>query len=184
VKKYLVLLAFNLLLVTTANADSTPLKLSLKEAVKLALERNLDLKAELYNPAQAEADIRKSRSIYEPILKLDTFYQEQKKLSLNTVSEENYEQTTFRVTPGVDQLLPTGGTLGIFYQNVREDNSTVATTALGTFWASSLGLTLNQPLLKNFGRDTTELNIKVSEFSKETSISHLKSKILATVAQV
>jgi outer membrane protein TolC len=43
---------------------------------------------------------------------------------------------------------------------------------------------LNQPLLKNFGRETTELNIRVSEFSKETSISHLKSRILATVAQV
>ena len=181
-KKYTVPLLLNLLLVTTAAADSSPLQLSLKEAVKLALERNLDLKAELYNPAQAEADIRKNRSIYETHLTLDSSYQDATLISPGL--SKDYDQSTFTITPGVYQLLPTGGTLGLNYQNTKETNSTTGTTALGTYWTSSLGLTLNQPLLKNFGRDTTELNIKVSEISKETSISQLKSRILTTVAQV
>ncbi len=172
----------NLLLVTTAAADSAPLQLSLKEAVKLALERNLDLKAELYNPAQAEAEIRKSRSIYETHLTLDSSYQDATRYSPNL--GKSYDQSTFTITPGVYQLLPTGGTVGLNYQNTKETNSTTGTTALGTFWNSSLGLTLSQPLLKNFGRDTTELNIKVSEVSKTTSLSQLKSRILTTVAQV
>lgn len=184
-KKYTVPLFLNLLLVTTAAADSSPLQLSLKEAVKLALERNLDLKAELYNPAQAEADLRKSRSIYETHLTLDSSYQDTTRYSPGL--SKDYDQSTFTITPGVYQLLPTGGTVGLNYQNTKETNSTTGTTgttALGTYWTSSLGLTLNQPLLKNFGRETTELNIKVSEVSKATSISHLKSRILTTVAQV
>ena len=183
-KKYAIPLLLNLLLVSTASAESAAMKLSLKEAVKLALERNLDLKAELYNPAQAEADIRKNRSIYEPRLKLDSSYQEAYRLSINTTPERDYDQSTFMFTPGLSQLLPTGGTLGLNYQNIRETNSTTTTTALGTYWTSSLGLTLNQPLLKNFGREATELNINVSKLSKEISIDHLKSRILAIVAQV
>jgi len=172
----------NLLLVTAVAAAGPPLQLSLKEAVKLALERNLDIKTELYNPAQAEADIRKSRAIYETHLTLDSAYRDATLYSPGL--NRDYDQSTFSITPGVYQLLPTGGTLGLNYQNTKEDNSTVASPALGTYWNSSLGLTLSQPLLKNFGRETTELNIKVSEISKETSVSRLKSMILATVAQV
>jgi len=182
--KYTIPLLLNLLLVSIASAESAGMNLSLKEAVKLALERNLELKAELYNPAQAEADIRKNRSIYEPHVKLDTSYLEEYRLAINTTPQTDFDQSTFIFTPGISQLLPTGGTLGLNYQNIRQTNSTTAETALGTFWTSSLGLTLNQPLLKNFGRETTELNIKVSELSKEISINHLKSRILAIVAQV
>ena len=99
-KKYAIPLLLNLLLVSTASAESAAMKLSLKEAVKLALERNLDLKVELYNPAQAEADIRKNRSIYEPHLKLDTSYQEAYRLAINTTPERDYDQSTFMFTPG------------------------------------------------------------------------------------
>jgi outer membrane protein TolC len=96
----------------------------------------------------------------------------------------DYDQSTFTITPGINQLLPTGGTVGLNYQNTKETNSTTGTTALGSYWSSSLGLSLNQPLLKNFGRDTTELTIKVAEVAKGTSLSQLKSRVLSTVAQV
>lgn len=179
-KKYTIPLLFNLLLASTASAESAGMKLSLKEAVRLAIERNLDLKAELYNPAQAEADIRKSRSIYETHLTLNTSYQALKPYSPTLGS--GVDQSTITLTPGGYQLLPSGGTVSLNYQNIKQQNSTAV--PLGSYWTSSLGLNLNQPLLKNFGRETTELNIKVSEFSKDTSVSRLKSIILATVAQV
>jgi outer membrane protein TolC len=79
-------------------------------------------------------------------------------------------------------LLPTGGTLNLAFKNLEQKNGTA--TTLGSYWTSSLLLSLNQPLLKNFGRETTELNIRVSALTKESSVSHLKSRVLATVAQV
>ena len=42
----------------------------------MAAEKNLDVKAELYNPALAESDIRKSRAIYDPLLTALTNYSE------------------------------------------------------------------------------------------------------------
>jgi len=168
------------LLTSVATADNGVMNLSLKEALRLAVERNLDLKAELYNPAQAESDIRKNRAIYETHLTLDTSYYDS--TSYSTAMQGDISQSTFTVTPGAYRLLPSGGTLGFSYQNVRRENSTVA--PIGTYWASALELSLNQPLLKNFGRETTELNIRVAEITKDGSLSQLKTRITATVAQV
>ena len=57
-----------------AMAADASLKLTLSEAIKMAAERNLDVRAEFYNPAQFEADINRNRSIYDPFLSLDTTY--------------------------------------------------------------------------------------------------------------
>jgi outer membrane protein TolC len=181
VKKFAVLLFINLFVISAASAEESGMKLSLKEAVKAALERNLDLKAELYNPAQAESDLKKSRAIYEPHLTLDTSYQDSNQYSPSLNSGAS--QSTFILTPGAYKLLPSGGTLTLNYQNQKQ-NGTIIVPPFESSWSSSLGLSLNQPLLKNFGRETTELNIRVSEISKVTSINHLKSRILAVVAQV
>lgn len=165
---------------SVAAAQEGVIQLTLKEAIKVAIEKNLDLKAELYTPAQYEADIRKNRAIYETHLKLNGSYQHARYYS--TTLGSGYDQNTLIITPGAYQLLPSGGALDLSYENVQQKNSTVA--PVGSYWASSLMLSLKQPLLKNFGREVTELNINVSQLSKGGSLSHLKSRVLATVAQV
>ena len=61
-------LAFVFCSAVTLWAETPPINLTLKGAITLAFERNLDLKVELYNPALAEADIRRSLGIYDPLL--------------------------------------------------------------------------------------------------------------------
>jgi len=178
--KYSAALLLQGLLVGIAAAESGPMNLSLKDSLRYAVERNLDLKADFYSPAQAESDIRKNRAIYETHLTLDTSYFDSSTFS--TAANMELQQNTFNVTPGAYKLFPSGGTLAVNYQNLRQENSTIS--PVGTYWSSSLKLSFQQPLLKNFGRDTTELNIRVAETSKEGSLSHLKSRIMDTVAQV
>jgi outer membrane protein TolC len=180
-KKLAAILFINLFLFSVASAEEPGMKLSLKEAVKLALEKNLDLKAELYTPAQAESDIRKNRAIYETHLTLDTSYEESTQFT-PSLGGGSYE-STLALTPGANQLLPSGGTLALKYDNVRR-NGTIIVPPFESSWSSSLDLSLKQPLLKDYGRETTELGIRVSQLAKETSISHLKTRILAIVAQV
>ena len=174
--------AVTMILATTAFAqDNSQLNLSLQEAVKLAVERNLDVKAELYNTAQAEADIRKNRAIYETHLTLDTSYQDSTTVATSRVSGN--EVKTFRIAPGAYRLFPSGGTLSLAYDNIYSNtNSDFAT--FSTYWQSDLSLSLSQPLLKNFGRDSTELTIHVAELGKEESLQRFKAKLLATVALV
>ena len=74
VKRIFVLTLFLLPLAKPVSAGEQVIKLSLGEAIKMAAERNLDIRAEFYNPAQYEADIHRNRSIYDPLLTLLTDY--------------------------------------------------------------------------------------------------------------
>jgi outer membrane protein TolC len=154
----------------------------------MAVEKNLDVKAELYNPAQAEADIRKNRAIYETHLTLNTSYQDSTTFPANTISSgggvSSYEQQTLRLSPGVYRLIPTGGTLGLTFNNYYTSTNTKSAFAMKDYWQSDLTLSFSQPLLKNFGRESTELNIQASVFAKDGSLQRFKGKLLTTVAQV
>lgn len=169
-----------LLLTGAAFAAETEIKLSLREAVRMAVEKNLEVKTELYNAAQSEADVRKNRSIYETHLTADVAYDQSKSFAPST--NGTLDQKSFAFTPGVYRLLPTGGTVTLSFDNIYRENSVAA--PLGTYWESAARLTFSQPLLKNFGREATELNITVAELGKDSSVKRFKSKLLSVVAQV
>lgn len=178
--RYIAALLLQAVLAGVALADAGSLNLSLKEALRLAVERNLNLKAELFSPAIAESEIHNSKSIYETHLTLDTSYRDSTTYSVPL--QRSGDQDLFTLDPGAYRLLPSGGTIGVTFQNTYQDNDAV--TPIGSYWSSSLGVNLSQPLLKNFGRETTELNIRVAESSKHGSLSQLKSLLMTTVAQV
>src|SRR5512144_2181139 len=111
---------------TTAFAQDGTVSLTLKDAIKQAVEKNLDVKTELYNPAQAEADLRKNRAIYETHLTLNTSYQDSTSVATSRVSGNKVK--TFEISPGAYRLLPSGGTLSLAYHNYYTDtNSSFAT---------------------------------------------------------
>ena len=67
-----------------ASAQEDGFRLSLKEAIRLAVEKNLDVRAALYTPASSEADIYKNLGIYNPLLSLEANYQDSTTLSANS----------------------------------------------------------------------------------------------------
>ena len=70
--RFLIVAILAALFATHAAAQEEGRRLSLKEAIKLAVENNLDVRAELYNPASAQADLSGSMGIYNPLLLLQT----------------------------------------------------------------------------------------------------------------
>lgn len=165
--------------VTPLYAQDT-ISLPLRDAVRMALEKNLDLRVELYNPAQSEAELRKARGIYDPHLTADTSYLYSNTYSLTLGGASS--NRTFKVTPGAHQLLPSGGTVSAQFGNTytSADLPVVGSSS----WQSDLTLALTQPLLKNFGRDATETSILVAVQGKEGSLQRYRQLVLNTVAQV
>ena len=162
------------------------LKLSLKEAVKLAVENNLDVKVELYNPASAEADIHKSQGIYNPLLSILANYQDSTSTTADRVTTGGtaygkVQGATFNA--GVNQLIPTGGTVGASFNNQLNHNN-FGIGNLNTYYQSNVMLNFTQPLLKNFGKETTELTINVAKFSREGALEQFSSKLRDIISQV
>lgn len=176
-----------LLVLLPLPAWGAPLDLTLAEAVKLAVERNLDVKAELYNPAMAEATVRQNRGIYDPALTLATSYTDSTTLPASSFlagAATNKEQT-LDYNLGLSRLLPSGGTIGAALTNTWNRNNADPTRGfLDRYYQSEFNLTFSQPLLKNFGREATELNIAVAGFDKESAQEQFTTKLIATVAQV
>ena len=86
----------------------------------------------------------------------------------------------FEVDAGLSQLLWTGATVSAGFNNTYSNTSSNPFD----YWQSSLGVSIIQPLLKNVGREATEININLSRLNKFASLEHFNARLLATVAQV
>lgn len=181
-KKLILCAAVFALWVSDGTAAGKTVKLSMADAIRMAAERNLDVRAELYNPAQYEADINHYRGIYDPQLALQGNYTDSSRTSpglLGPVASENRELV---LNSSLSRLFFTGGTAALTFNNSHNEGSSSASPS--DYWQSSFGLSLSQPLLKNFGQESTEVNITVSRLSKYASMEAFNSKLLAVVAQI
>lgn len=164
-------------------AEPASLRLSLADAVRMAVEKNLDLQVELYNPAQQEAEFRKSTGIYDPNLQMQANYSDSTASSSFMQEPPGRQATrTTVLNAGLSQLFFTGATASLGFNN-SYSRSDVNPGGLTSYWQSSLGVTLTQPLLKNLGREATELTIDVARLGKEAAFEQFNARLLSTIAQ-
>jgi outer membrane protein TolC len=186
VKRYILVCLLFALFAGPALAQEGTRQLTLKEAIKLAVEKNLDVQAELYNPASAEADIHKFQGIYNPLLSLLANYQDSNTQTANRVTsggEPTVRQRSTNFNASVSQLIPSGGSVGAAFNNSWNRNN-FGVGAINNYFQSDVTLNFSQPLLKGFGRETTELNISVARFNKEGALEQFKARLLDIISQV
>lgn len=180
-KRSLLLLVL-LLLPVAAGAET--IRLSLADAIARAVEKNLDLQVERYNPAQQEAEYQKSRGIYNPVLTFLTTYNDSSSYSA-TLADNRYWTRTTQLNAGVTQLFASGATATLGFNNTYQSSDQGSMgIGMSNYWQSSLGVNVSQPLLKNFGREATELTIDGARLTKEASLEKLQGKLISTVATV
>jgi len=137
-------------------------RLTVDDAVRMAVQQNLGLQAVTYNPAIAETDIRKARSIYDP-------------------TSAVVEQTrNFDANASLDQLLPTGATASAAFTNfMSKDNLGISASRIAQ---PELTLSLSQPLLKGIGKKVTERGITTADDAMDLSLADWNQKALDTAA--
>jgi outer membrane protein TolC len=166
------------------SADTPPGKpLTMTEAIRQAAEKNLSIRAEIYNPAQYEADINRNRAIYDPVLALQASYNDNTSYSPILANQNTTSSSqSLALISSLSQRIWTGGTASLqFNNNYAQNNSS---NTLAKYWSTDLSVNLSQPLLKNFGRDSNELAINISILSKGASIEKLNNSLLNLIAQV
>jgi outer membrane protein len=182
-KRYILALFSVITFAGAASAMEEARQLTLKEAIKLAVEKNLDVQASLYLPAQSEADINKSKGIYNPLLNLQSNFQDSVLTSSNRIvtgGDSISRQRSMAANAGVSQLIPTGGTIGVTFNNSMNQNN----FGVNNYFQSSVTFNYTQPLLKNFGRETTELAINVAKFNREGSLEQFTTSLSNIISQV
>ena len=175
-------LALPALLASSARAQEPPvLNLSLDEAVKRALEKNLDIAVERFNPEASGLSVKSARSVYDPLFTSAVDQTSAANPSANTFQATSTDTTRFNF--GVAQYMPTGASLNLGFTNTRSDSNEPFAT-FNPRYLSSLSLGLTQPLLRDFRIDANRYQIRVAKRNQEISDIQFRQTVINTLASV
>jgi outer membrane protein TolC len=156
------------------------LELSIDEAVERALDNNIDIAVEKYSPETAAANLQAAQGDYDPFLSAVV---DHNKTTPPPTDAFTFDTTTRNWSIGVNELLPTGGELGLSFNNRKSDTPSVFNDFNPVF-RSSLTLSLVQPLLRGLRIDATRQNIRISKNNVEISDTQFRQVVINVVANV
>ncbi len=190
-----------LLVVTTAafgawaqtnNAAPQARELSLQDCIQMALQHNLDLQIDRYNPQIAQLSLNAAYAGYDPSLSLSGQHDHNEagtELLGGGFSIPGSIRDDDSFSGNLQGLLPWGTTYNIQANAVDITGKSFAVdtnlNVLGIPFANSSGsasINLSQPLLKNFWIDSTRLNIRVARNRLKYSEQTLRLQIMQTIS--
>lgn len=135
------------------------MRLSLAEATRTAMERNLGIQLQEFEYQQSGYSLRSAYGIYDFLGR--ALLQERSSRAPVTSTIEASSSLTHSLDLSVSQNTPTGGAYTVSFNNSRQ---VIPPTAGGvsTFspkYGLDVGLAVNQPLLRDFGLDINRRNI-------------------------
>jgi len=163
-------------------------ELTLDDAVKRALERNLDIAVERLNPQAFDFSIASLNANFRPTLTSNLGMRNQSTFERTTVSgaSANGLLTTETLTGnyGVTQNVKWGGgSFAVGWNNNRIESSNLTATRNPTL-NSNFTLAYVQPLLRNFRIDGTRAQLQITQINQEMSETALRATVVRTVANV
>lgn len=156
--------------------------LSIKGAVELALENNLDIKIEQFNPDIRKTETEKERAVFDPAftLKLNNAFSKTSVYSELQGAPEVIEKVT-DLNLGLKQKFSTGAYSELKFINERASSNSIFLT-LNPYYKSDLALSVTQPLFKNFGPEVNLTRINVAENNEKISKDQLRGKMIDIIA--
>jgi|YNPNPStandDraft_1061719.scaffolds.fasta_scaffold00950_7 outer membrane protein len=149
----------------SAGSPATPLPLSLKESIHLALRGNVDIAAQQYTPKIAQTGVMGAKGPYDFHLTANaghTFTRSPLYSQLQGTGIDFAEMHTTAFDIGINKMIQSGGVVEVKFDVTRyKTNSTFF--ILNPNYASHLNFSIAQPLLKNAGFGFHQARIRVAK---------------------
>ena len=174
---------------TAADSNRPRVSLTLEDAVKRALENNLDIAVQRINQQTYDVSIASLRSVYQPTVNSIVSTQSSKNASTSTLSGgtgtlATITNSTFVFNGGMAQEVPWGGgTFSAQLDNRRQETNSLNATVNPQYnptWSAQYV----QPLLRDFKIDSTRHQLLVTRINQSISDIQLQQTTLNTVANV
>jgi outer membrane protein TolC len=168
-----------------AQSPASTRRLSVDDAVKLALEQNLGIQIERVNPRIQDLAIAQNRASWVPTFTSDLTTTSRDLAVTNAFAggQNKTTNSTLASSFAVSQLLPSGANYSIAWDNQR----LTSTNFFNTFdpqLGSTLTLNATQPLMRNFKIDNVRQQLALSTKGREAADLQLESTIVATTRNV
>ena len=169
----------------TGSASRRGADLGVDDAVRRALENNLDIAVERLNPQVADLDVASARAAFLPTF--DSTVGTSSRAQPATTQLDGGQRVVVdnsTYTTGISQAVPWGG--GAFeanWSNSRNETTSVFSSFNPSF-RSNLDLAYTQPLLRGFKIDASRQRLQVTRINRELSDIDLRRMVTNTEASV
>ena len=160
--------------------------MSLQDCIQQALQQNFDVQIQRYQPQISLYNLRAAYDGYDPAFSISGQHD-------YTVSPSRYSQYTTNQTPatvsdensfnsGLTGRLPLSGLQYTFSGNIAEAYGNNGLPFDNSF--GNIGVTLSQPLLKNFWIDSTRLTIRLAKNQLKNDEQGVRQQLITSVTAV
>jgi len=175
-----------------------PMRISLQDCVRLALENNQDILIVGYERALAESDLLAARGDFDPTLSTEASYSDSSTPANPTTASflggtaDNIEQRLADLTLSLGGLTPIGTEYSAEFLFNRErgtfttprDPMTGMPLDTQTIISGDIALTLTQPLLRGLGFDTNLVRVRTAKNNIDIADEQVKLTLLNTLGDV
>jgi outer membrane protein TolC len=168
---------------TNPAQPGTRIELTLDEAVKRALERNLEIAVERLNPQTFDWTLASLSRSYQPTFSSNIGIRSQSQFPRSqTAGADMLVTETFTGNNGITQNVKWGGgSFAVAFNNNRQEQSDLFATRNPAINANLTAVYV-QPLLRNFRIDGTRAALRITALNQEISETALRATIVRTVA--
>jgi outer membrane protein TolC len=168
-------------------APGPTVSLSADDAVKRALERNLDIQVQRLEPELLDLQTAALWSTYKPTMTSSFFTQGATNLptsQLQALGGSQVSNDTLQWNGGMSQNFRWGGgSLVANFNNTRLETSDTAATR-NPAYSSNIQAQYTQPLLRNFRTDATRSSLLINQLQSQITDLNLRATLTITEADV
>jgi HAE1 family hydrophobic/amphiphilic exporter-1 len=160
-------------------------RLTLREAILMALENNPDIELERSNVRMAQYDLFAAQGVYDLTYTASSAYNSFTQANIRlfsgtTATTTSQQQLTYNA--GAQQLLErTGGSYSINFNNTRNTNNF---SILSPQYNPQLSFNFTQPLFRNFKIDNNRRQIKIAKKSLDLSDAQFRQRAIEIISSV
>ena len=160
-------------------------RISIDEAVKLAMEQNLGIRIQRFDPGIQDTGVALSRSLWAPNFLTTVQRQSQTQASTSSLSggATQIATGTFSTGVGLAQTLPWGANYTANWNSSRFTTTNLF-SSFSPQLSSNLNLQFTQPLLRNFQIDSIRQQLAVSKKVRDLSDIQLDNVVTQTLRNV
>lgn len=160
-------------------------RLSIDDAVKLALEQNLGIQIDRLNPQIQDLSVAQAQTGWIPNLSSSLTNNSQNQPSTSALSGGQTKTTDSQLSTqiGVTQTLKTGANYTFLWNSARQ-TSTNLFTNFDPLLSSNVSFNITQPLVRNYKIDNLRQTLETTRKDREAADIQLQSTILSTTRNV
>ena len=181
----IVLLALGLAATAHAQASSqSGLRLTVDDAVKMALDQNVDLKADRLDPQISDTRVAAAYGVFKPTIVTSLNSNNQLTPPSNFLIPAAQSTDVVSSNAGIGQRLPWfGTTYNLSWTTTHTDSNSIL-NSYNPLLQQGLGISVSQPLIRDLFIDQARQNLAVTRTNREIADTRLRESLVRTTAGV